>query len=103
MAAEEPGDEGFFKCLLAISSNNNDTNILYRGGPEILIAFQGLCLEALENFNTANLSAVAGFCENENISPGGSADLLAVTLFIDSVMHADQRKEFTPLSEINDF
>jgi len=40
----------------------------------------------LENFNQANYSAVIDFCKNENISPGGSADLLAVTIFVWSMM-----------------
>lgn len=103
MAAEIPGDEDFFKCLLAITSNNNDTNILYRRGPDVLKAFQILCKNAFENFNIANYSVVAKFCESENISPGGSADLLAVTIFVHSVMLADQRNDITPLSELNDF
>jgi len=102
-AVEKPGEEELFKSLLAISSNNQDTNILYRRGPIVLTSFRNLCKKALEDLNAANLSAVAEFCKSENISPGGSADLLAVTIFVDSVMRADQKKEFTPLSELNDF
>ena len=101
-AVEKPGEEELFKSLLAISSNNQDTNILYRRGPIVLTSFRNLCKKALEDLNAANLSAVAEFCKSENISPGGSADLLAVTIFVDSVMRADQKKEFTPLSELND-
>ena len=103
MAAEKPGEEDLFKCLLAISAHNMDTNILYRRGPAVLTTFRHLCKKALEDLNAANLSAVAEFCKGENISPGGSADLLAVAIFVDSVMRADSRKEITPLSITNDF
>jgi len=40
----------------------------------------------LENFNDENYSAVIDYCINKNISPGGSADLLAVTIFVWSVI-----------------
>jgi len=79
-------DESLIKCFLAIASNNNDTNILYRSNPEILNDFKRLCKYALENFNDENYSAVIDYCINKNISPGGSADLLAVTIFVWSVI-----------------
>ena len=76
-------DEALFKCFLAIASRNNDTNILYRRGPEVLSCpFSGLCKKAAENFSEANYSKVMEFCKSENISPGGSADLLALSIFI---------------------
>jgi holo-ACP synthase / triphosphoribosyl-dephospho-CoA synthase len=92
-----PDDEALSKCLLAIASHNNDTNILYRRGPDVLAKFQKLCLYALENFNETNFTAVAEFCKSENISPGGSADLLAVTIFVKSVIDADPGKKILPL------
>jgi holo-ACP synthase/triphosphoribosyl-dephospho-CoA synthase len=79
-------DESLIKCFLAIAANNNDSNILYRSNPEILNDFKYLCKNALENFNDENYSVVIDFCKNENISPGGSADLLAVTIFVWSVI-----------------
>jgi len=78
----ELNDEVMIKSFLAIAANNNDTNILFRSNPEVLDGFKELCRDALENFNDANYSAVIDFCRNENISPGGSADLLAVTIFV---------------------
>jgi holo-ACP synthase / triphosphoribosyl-dephospho-CoA synthase len=75
-------NETMIKCFLSIASNNTDTNILYRRGPEVLSVFQGLCRKALENFNESNYSAVIDFCKTENISPGGSADLLAISIFV---------------------
>jgi len=82
----ELSDEVLIKCFLSIAANNDDTNILYRSNPEVLATFRNLCKMALENFNDANYSLVIDYCKNENISPGGSADLLAVTIFVWSVM-----------------
>ncbi len=82
----ELSDELLIKCFLSISVNNMDTNILYRSNPEVLATFRNLCKMALDNFNDANYSLVIDYCKNENISPGGSADLLAVTIFVWSVM-----------------
>ena len=79
-------DEIITKSFLAIASNNLDTNILFRSGPEVLNNFKQLCKYALDDFNDRNYSAVIDFCKKENISPGGSADLLAVTIFVYEVM-----------------
>jgi len=87
----ELNDEVLLKSFLAIAANNDDTNILFRTNPEVLEGFKKLCDTALENFNDANYSAVIDFCKNENISPGGSADLLAVTIFVGSMMRTGDR------------
>lgn len=82
----ELNDEAIIRSFLSIASNNNDTNILYRRGPEVLIVFQNLCKSALEDLNDKNYLEVINFCKKENISPGGSADLLAVSIFVWSLM-----------------
>jgi holo-ACP synthase / triphosphoribosyl-dephospho-CoA synthase len=92
-------DEVLIKCFLAMAANNDDTNILYRQGPDVSIKFKELCRIALVNFNEVNYSHVTDFCKSENISPGGSADLLAVTTFIWSVMKADPGKDIIPLTD----
>jgi holo-ACP synthase/triphosphoribosyl-dephospho-CoA synthase len=86
-------DMEMIRCFLAIAAHNNDTNILYRGGRAVLDTFQNLCNIALKSFNSGNFSNVEAFCERENISPGGSADLLVVSIFIWSVMQAEKRGE----------
>ena len=88
-------DEAMIKCLLALAANNDDTNILYRSNPEVLNRFKGFCDKALKNFNEANYSEVIDFCKNENISPGGSADLLAVTIFVWLMINFDQQTGLT--------
>jgi len=79
-------DEVLLQTFLAIAANNNDTNILYRSNPEVLSVFKHLCQKALDDFNDQNYTAVIDYCKKENISPGGSADLLAVTIFVHSVI-----------------
>jgi len=82
----ELNDKVLIKTFLAIASNNNDTNILYRSNPDVLENFKKLCKKTLADFNDQSYSAVIDFCKSENISPGGSADLLAVTIFVNSVI-----------------
>ncbi len=88
-------DESMTRCLLAIAANNNDTNIFFRSNPEVLSRFKALCRIALVDFNPTNYDALIDVCKQENISPGGSADLLAVTTFVWSVIQADEQKHFT--------
>lgn len=92
--SKELNDQALIQCFLAIASNNNDTNILFRSSPEVLYAFRKLCKIALEDFNLANYVALIDFCKHENISPGGSADLLAVTIFVWKVIQACDQKHF---------
>jgi triphosphoribosyl-dephospho-CoA synthetase len=92
---KELNDEVLIQCFLAIAAGNNDTNILFRSNPEVLDAFRKLCKIALEDFNQANYASLIDFCKHENISPGGSADLLAVTIFVWLVIQADDQKHFT--------
>ena len=84
-------DEVLTRCFLAIAAVNKDTNILYRSGSEVLSTFQHLCREILKNFNEANFSLLVSYCETENISPGGSADLLAIAIFIWSAMKVEEK------------
>ncbi len=91
----EFNDVDAIKCFLSIAANNNDTNILYRSNPDVLENFKRLCKKALADFNDQSYSAVIDFCKSENISPGGSADLLSVTIFVWSVIKANGLMRFT--------
>ena len=95
LQSENPNDETLTKCFLAIAANNDDTNILFRSNPEVLNAFRNLSKTTLEDFNPTNYNALIDVCKQENISPGGSADLLAVSIFVWSVVQADKRNQFT--------
>ncbi len=68
------------KTLLAIISKNNDSNVLYRKGESILKKLKIFSKDAF--IEDKEYNKVCKFCIKENISPGGSADLLAVSLFL---------------------
>ena len=95
-------DTTLIQCFLAIASENMDTNILYRGGQDVLRNFQKLCKAALENFTDSNYLEVEEFCRNEYISPGGSADLLALSIFFWSVMKFESPFFISPLIQSYD-
>ncbi|NPD85034.1 hypothetical protein HNS38_09710 [Lentimicrobium sp. L6] len=67
------------QTLLNIMANTNDSNVLYRKGSKIAEELKKLASEAL--LNKDNYNKLASFCSEEQISPGGSADMLAVTMF----------------------
>ena len=72
------------RCLLEIISVNNDSNVLYRSDLETLNKLKGsasVCLKNSEGFDS-NYRKLCKFCIQKNISPGGSADLLAASIFI---------------------
>ena len=75
----ELNEQVLLRAFLAISANNNDTNILYRSSMDVLNQFRKLSQTALE---TDNMDLLADFCMKQRISPGGSADLLAVSIFL---------------------
>jgi len=68
------------KGMLYIMTVNNDSNILYRSNLETLKEFQILAQKAIDN-NDA-YTELCKFCLTNNISPGGSADLLSVALLL---------------------
>ncbi len=77
-------------ALVALMAVNADTNLVHRGGPRALEVVQrwASIVEAgvvePEHLRTVLTAADAGFCAR-NWSPGGSADLVAVTQFLDAL------------------
>ena len=88
-----PGDAGA-DTLLVIMQHSDDTNVLHRSGTDGLrlmrgaaadiLAAGGTCSEQGRGLTTA---AMRLFVER-NISPGGSADLLAVAFFLNFLSEA---------------
>jgi len=71
--------------LLKIMSVNNDTNILFRHGEEVLEELKKKSASALlelQQGGRMKYDALVEWCNSNKISPGGSADLLSVTLFL---------------------
>lgn len=78
--------EALTDTLLAIMAANNDSNILYRKGPRQLEEVKRRANDILTTTHPGQkelkYSQLQDYCKKENISPGGSSDLLAVTLLI---------------------
>ena len=66
-------------ALLIIISRLNDSNILYRKGLETLNELKLKADNVLKQ--KCSYLEFCNYCKAENISPGGSADILAVALF----------------------
>ncbi len=79
-------NKGLTHALLAIISQNDDSNILYRKGEEVLEELKGRASICMNKYNSDDFSdeyeALIEFCKLKKISPGGSADLLAVSYFM---------------------
>ena len=71
-------------ALLTLISEVNDTNMVHRGGPELAKKRKGQAKHLLSTITKENfketLSALDSQYVAENLSPGGCADLLAVSL-----------------------
>lgn len=74
------------KLLLRIMSTLDDTCIIKRVGEERAQQVKCEAKELLVNFTEDNLKALCARYATENISPGGSADMLSLTIFIDSII-----------------
>lgn len=85
----ELNDDTLHLAFLSIASQNDDTNILYRSDVAVLNEFKHLANKTLVSFNKANMVKLTDYCNGRNISPGGSADLLAVSILIYLVTKSD--------------
>ena len=75
------------KTLLHIMTTLDDTNILHRRGAEGLAHAEAEAARLLEDFSESGLSSLNKDFIRENISPGGSADMLSLTIFINSIIN----------------
>ena len=86
-------DEARLDALLAIIATLDDTCLLHRGGRVALEAAQTGAREALQAGGAARPQGRAALARLDqrlielNASPGGAADLLAATLFLDTLPH----------------
>ena len=69
------------RLLLYIITTLDDNNLYHRGGEQLAHEAQQRCAQVLENFDMENLQALNDWMKTRNLSPGGSADMLALTLF----------------------
>ena len=77
---------GPLRALLTLLAEVEDTNLLHRGGPEGLQFVREAAADILAGppeEDAARLEALDSACTARNLSPGGSADLLAAALLLE--------------------
>ncbi|NOI67136.1 triphosphoribosyl-dephospho-CoA synthase CitG [Vibrio sp. 99-8-1] len=78
-------EQALSKTLLSLMANNNDTNLINRGGIEGLNFVKKEAQKLLDSFACSEFNydvSISNFDQQliaKNLSPGGSADLLAAT------------------------
>ena len=75
------------RLLLLIMSQLDDTNVIHRVGYEQAQQVKQEARVLLDNFSIAGMEAMNRDYIARNISPGGSADMVALTLFIYSILN----------------
>lgn len=79
-------EHSLIKLLLFIMTKLDDTNIYYRKGEEVFARVKQQAKEVLDNFSIDKVQQLNTEFIKENISPGGAADMLSLTLFIHSII-----------------
>lgn len=77
--------EAQYLLLLKIMAAIDDTNVLHRAGKEAAEDVKRQAAALLENFSTDALQAMDRDLTARHISPGGAADMLALTLYVAGV------------------
>lgn len=75
------------RLLLLIMSQLDDTNVIHRVGYEQAQRVKQEALMLLDNYSTAGMEAMNRDYIARNVSPGGSADMVALTIFIHSILN----------------
>ena len=75
------------KLLLLIMSQLDDTNVIHRVGYEQAQQVKQEARTLLEDYSLAGMEQLNRDYIARNVSPGGSADMVALTLFIHSILH----------------
>lgn len=75
------------KTLLRIMATLDDTNILHRTDAQTAQWVKQQAADALEHFSVERLQSMNRDFIERNISPGGSADMLSLTLFVYSIFN----------------
>lgn len=75
------------RTLLYIMSELDDTNVLHRCGTEVAKEVKAAARQLLDNYTSEGMKELNTRYSQRNISPGGSADMLALTTFIHALTH----------------
>jgi triphosphoribosyl-dephospho-CoA synthetase len=77
------------KTLLYIMCSLDDTNVIHRAGFEMAQQVKQEAAHLLENFSIEGLEQMNQSFIARNISPGGAADMLSLTLFLSTLTKQD--------------
>ena len=77
------------KTLLFIMCSLDDTNVIHRAGFEMAQQVKQEAAHLLENFSIEGLEQMNQSFIARNISPGGAADMLSLTLFLSKLTKQD--------------
>ena len=85
------GDDSYVKhkTLLRIMCDLDDTNIVYRTDYATMLNVKTLARHLLEDFSEAGIEDMNRDFVSRNISPGGSADMLALVVFMFGITRKD--------------
>lgn len=95
-ATRESSSERRMRTLLHIMSTLDDSNIYSRAGAEVAQRLKQLAHTAELEYNERNLQALRSYCQEQWISPGGSADMLILTLFIHQALLNERHNQKHP-------
>ena len=85
------GDDSYVKhkTLLRIMCDLDDTNIVYRTDYDTMLQVKTEARRLLEDFTEAGIEDMNRDFVSRNISPGGSADMLALVVFLFGITRKD--------------
>ena len=75
------------KTLLLIMCSLDDTNVIHRVGYDSAQQVKRDARQLLENFSIEGLKQMNNRFIDQNISPGGAADMLSLTFFLSAIIH----------------
>ena len=75
----------YHKTLLRIMATLDDTNVYHRKGAEGVAQMKADSIALLNDFEPKKLEQLNQDYNAQGISPGGSADMLALTIFVNSI------------------
>jgi triphosphoribosyl-dephospho-CoA synthase len=80
------GNDAMVITLLNLMTVSEDSNVVYRGGLEGLEFIKNESKLILNDFDIGAVREFDSECIKRNLSPGGSADLLAVTAMLHMII-----------------
>ncbi len=83
----ERREERKLKTLLRIMTTLDDTNVYHRKGAEGVAQMKADSIALLNDFEPKKLEQLNQDYNAQGISPGGSADMLALTIFVNFIIH----------------